>query len=67
MSSHLATTVSIWSRRLHANLTALLSIMGPDAEAANQPWFIRAQLLLVSMDRISRIPHLMTSTRSTGW
>lgn len=64
---HLEATVRIWSRRVQASFTAPLSSMDPDVEAANQPWFISAQLLLVSMERISRIPHLMTSTRSIGW
>lgn len=67
LHSHLAATVNIWSRRVQANLTALLSSMAPDVEAANQPWFISAQLLLVSVERTSRMPHLMTNTRSTGW
>lgn len=65
--SHLAATVNIWSRRVQANLTAPLSSMDPDVDAANQPCLISAQLLLVSMERISRMPQLMTSTRSNGW
>lgn len=65
--TYLEVTVRICSRRVHASLTAPLSSGHPDVEMASQPWFMRAQLLSVSMQSKSRMPRLTTSTRSTGW
>lgn len=67
LQSHLAATVMTWSRRVQANLTAQPCRMDPGVEAANQPWFTNAELLLVSVERMSRMPYWITSTRSSAW
>lgn len=67
LPSHLAATVMIWSKRVQANLTAPPCRMDPDVEAANQLWFTNAELLLVNVERISRMPYWVTSTRSPAW